>query len=101
MYLRKDRTIYLVAGMTNMRKKINGLWAIAQHKQPSAIFSGSYFVFLGKTRKVMKILYWDKSGFCMWIKRLEEETFPWTGKHVTVGDNFPVLVGENFPVSCP
>jgi len=57
MYLRKDRTIYLIAGITDMRKQINGLSAIAQDKQPSAIFSGSYFVFLGKTRKVMKILY--------------------------------------------
>ncbi len=80
MYLRKDKTIYLVAGITNMLKQINGLSAIALTKQPEEVFSGSYFVFLGKTRKVMKILYWDKSGFCMWIKRLEEETFPWTRK---------------------
>ena len=80
MYLRKDRTIYLIAGITDMRKQINGLAAIAQAKKPDAVFSGSYFVFLGKTRKVMKILYWDRSGFCLWVKRLEEETFPWTGK---------------------
>jgi len=65
MYLRKDRTIYLIAGIANMRKQINELSAIAQDKQPAAIFSGSYLEFLGKTRKVMKILYWDKSGFCM------------------------------------
>jgi len=80
MYLRKDRTIYLIAGITDMRKQINGLAAIAQAKKPDEVFSGSYFVFLGKTRKVMKILYWDRSGFCLWVKRLEEETFPWTGK---------------------
>ena len=96
MYLRKDRTIYLVAGMTNMRKKINGLSAIAQDKQPAALFSGSYFVFLGKTRKVMKILYWGKSGFCMLFKRLEEETFPWTGKQKGIieieHDKFKLLV---------
>ena len=96
MYLKKDRTIYLVAGITDMRKQINGLSAIAQAKLPEEVFSGSYFVFLGKTKKVMKILYWDKSGFCMWIKRLEEETFPWTRKQNGVieieRDKFKLLV---------
>jgi len=96
MYLKKDRTIYIVAGITDMRKQINGLSAIAQDKQPEEVFSGSYFVFLGKTRKVMKILYWDKSGFCMWIKRLEEETFPWMRKQKGVieieRDKFKLLI---------
>ena len=80
MYLKQDRTIYLVAGITDMRKQINGLSAIIQEKMAEELFSGAYFVFLGKTRRVMKILYWDRTGFCLWIKRLEEDTFPWTRK---------------------
>jgi transposase len=96
MYIRKDRTIYLVAGITDMRKQIKGLSAIAQEKHPEEIFSGRYFVFFGKTRKVMKILYWDKNGFCMWIKRLEEATFPWTREQKGVleleHDTFKLLV---------
>lgn len=80
MYLRRNQTIYIVAGITDMRKQINGLSAIAQDKNSDAVFSGSYFVFLGKTRHVMKILYWDRTGFCLWIKRLEEDSFPWTRK---------------------
>jgi len=96
MYLRKDRAIYLVAGITDMRKQINGLSAIAQAKQPEEVFSGSYFIFLGKTKKVMKILYWEKNGFCMWIKRLEEETYPWTRKQNGVieieRDKFKLLI---------
>lgn len=66
MYIKKDRTIYLVAGITDMRKQINGLSAVAQDKQPVEFSSGSYFEFPSKIRKVMKILYGDKSGFCMW-----------------------------------
>jgi transposase len=80
MYLKRNRTIYIVAGITDMRKQINGLSAIVQEKKSNEIFSGSYFVFMGKTRRVMKLLYWDRTGFCMWIKRLEEESFPWTTK---------------------
>mgnify|MGYP000955124913 CR=1 FL=1 len=43
MYLRKDGSIYLIARITGMPKQINGLAAIAQVKQPKAVFSGSYF----------------------------------------------------------
>ncbi len=78
MYFKKDRQIHLVAGITDMRKQINGLAQIANEKKSDRVFSGDYFVFLGKTRRVMKVLYWDHTGFCLWVKRLEEESFPWT-----------------------
>ena len=84
MYLKRDRPIYIVAGITDMRKQINGLSALAQERKPDQIFQGGYFIFMGKTRHVMKILYWDRSGFCLWIKRLETETFPWTRKKTGV-----------------
>ena len=80
MYLRRDQTIYIVAGITDMRKQINGLSAIAQAEKADDLFTGCYFVFMGKTRHVIKILYWDRSGFCLWSKRLEEDAFPWTKK---------------------
>ncbi len=81
MYFKKDRQIHLVAGITDMRKQINGLAQIANEKKSDSVFSGDYFVFLGKTRRVMKVLYWDRTGFCLWVKRLEEERFPWTKQH--------------------
>ncbi len=81
MYFKKDRQIHLVVGITDMRKQINGLAQIAHEKKADRVFSGDYFVFLGKTRRVMKVLYWDHTGFCLWVKRLEEDSFPWTRKH--------------------
>jgi len=80
MYFKKHRKIYIVAGITDMRKQINGLASLAQARKPSRVFSGSYFVFLGKRRNVKKILYWDRTGFCLWQKRREQDTFPWTKK---------------------
>ena len=73
----KKRKAYVMKGFIDMRKQINGLAKIVQDAMPDGSFSGSYFMFMGKTRRTMKILYWDRSGFCLWQKRLEEERFPW------------------------
>jgi len=73
----KKRNAYVMTGYTDMRKQINGLSKLAQDFDSEGSFSGSYYLFMGKTRRVMKIVYWDESGFCLWQKRLEVEKFPW------------------------
>jgi transposase len=77
MELRKEKTVFAKLGFTDMRKQINGLSMIVQQMRPDGPFDGSYYVFCGKTRRVLKILYWDKNGFCLWLKRLEKDSFPW------------------------
>jgi len=77
MELRKDARTFVRLGFTDMRKQINRLSSIVQQLQPDGPFDGSYYVFCGKTRRVAKILYWDRTGFCLWQKRLEQEKFPW------------------------
>ncbi len=80
MILRKDCRVFVQLGYTDMRKQINGLSALVQEKRHEGPFDGSYYVFCGKTRRVVKILYWDKTGFCLWLKRLEKDSFPWPQK---------------------
>ena len=65
MELRKEARVFVKLGFTDMRKQINGLAAIVQDLRPEGPFDGSYYVFCGKTRRVTKILYWDKTGFCL------------------------------------
>jgi transposase len=77
MELRKEPKVFVRLGFTDMRKQINGLSSIVQQLSPEGPFDGSYYVFCGKTRRVAKILYWDKTGFCLWQKRLEQDKFPW------------------------
>ena len=69
--------IFVRPGTTDMRKQINGLAVIAEALMGQQPFSGNLFLFCGRNRNVLKVLYWDRNGFCLWIKRLEKEKFPW------------------------
>lgn len=69
--------IYVKPGKTDMRKQINGLSIIVQEELKLDPFSGALFLFCNKRRQLLKILYWDKTGFALWLKRLEQERFPW------------------------
>ena len=69
--------IFVRPGVTDMRKQINGLAIIAESVMKQRPFSGNVFLFCGRTRTVIKVLYWDLNGFCLWMKRLEKDRFPW------------------------
>jgi transposase len=70
-------SIYILPGSTDMRKQINGLAALAENEMADDIFSQSLFLFCNRGRTRLKILYWDLNGFCLWLKRLEKNKFPW------------------------
>jgi transposase len=69
--------VYLALGATDMRKSINGLALLVGDLLDGALFSGSCFVFCNRGRDRIKILYWDRNGFCLWMKRLEQHRFQW------------------------
>lgn len=69
--------VYLAVGSTDMRKAINGLSILVEQAMDLDPFSGDLFVFCNRKRTIIKILYWDHNGFCLWHKRLEEDKFKW------------------------
>ena len=69
--------IFLRPGATDMRKAANGLTAIVQEAMRQDPFSGNVYVFCGRDRKLLKAVYWDKTGFWLSQKRLEKDRFPW------------------------
>ena len=69
--------IYLHRSFIDFRKSINGLAEIVQDNMDLNPFEKQLFVFCNRSCDRLKILYWDKSGFCLWYKRLEEEKFIW------------------------
>lgn len=73
----KSSQVFLALGVTDMRKSINGLSLLVEEQFEHDIFAGSLFVFCNRRRDMVKILYWEKNGFCIWLKRLEEDFFQW------------------------
>jgi transposase len=73
----KDAHVYLAIGSTDMRKAINGLSIMVEQHFGQDPFSGDLFVFCNRRRNIIKILYWDRNGFCIWHKRLEKHRFHW------------------------
>jgi len=72
-----DLRVYLVSGYTDMRKSINGLSIMVESVFEMDPFSGYLFVFCNRRRNMVKVLYWDRNGFCLWCKRLERDRFMW------------------------
>ena len=60
-----------------MRKSVNGLSKLAQNEMHLPLFTKSIFLFCNKKRNTIKALYWHRNGFCLWMKKLSEEKFPW------------------------
>lgn len=69
--------VYVAPGATDMRKSINGLSMIVEQGLRADPFSGRLFAFCNRRRTIVKVLYWDCNGFCIWQKRLEKERFRW------------------------
>ncbi|MCK5098158.1 MAG: IS66 family insertion sequence element accessory protein TnpB [Desulfobacteraceae bacterium] len=78
--------VYLALGATDMRKSINGLSIIVSEQMQMDTFSGNLFGFCNRNQNILKILYWDESGFCLWHKRLEKDHFKWPENHEQVMD---------------
>lgn len=67
--------IYLCTSPTDMRKGFDTLAALVRESLGYDPLGGHLFLFTGRSRDRLKVLYWDSDGFAIWYKRLEEGTF--------------------------
>jgi transposase len=67
--------IYFATELTDMRNGIDGLRAIVEGTLRHDPYGGHLFVFVGKAKDKVKILFWDRSGFVLYLKRLEKGRF--------------------------
>lgn len=73
----KDVRVFVRPGTTDMRKAAGTLTVLAQETMRQDPLSGSLFVFCNRRRNILKIVYWERNGFCLWLKKLEKGRFPW------------------------
>ena len=69
--------VHLALGYVDMRKGIDGLAMLVQAVLRQDPFSGHLFVFRGRKANLIKIVYWDGTGLCLFTKRLEQGVFLW------------------------
>jgi transposase len=76
MFFPEGRIRVFVYGQpTDMRKSYDGLYALARNGLRQDVLSGHLFAFINRRGSQIKVLYFDRSGWCVWAKRLESGRF--------------------------
>jgi transposase len=69
--------IFIRTGATDMRKQIGSLSIMVREEFKTNPCDGNLYMFCGTHRHTIKILYWDRNGFCLWTKKCTTDSFPW------------------------
>jgi transposase len=74
---------------------------LAQTDMGQDPLSGNLYLFSNQDHRLLKALYWDRNGFCLWQKRLERDRFPWprseeAARAITVEQLRMLLAGIDF-----
>jgi transposase len=69
--------IFIRPGSTDLRKAANGLAVMIEQQMSGEPFSGNVYLFCNRERKLLKAVWWDRNGFWLSQKRLEQDKFPW------------------------
>jgi transposase len=67
--------IFVATGATDLRKSFDGLSAIVAGAFERDVHGGDVFVFVNRRATQVRVLYWERDGYCIWMKRLEAGTF--------------------------
>lgn len=69
--------IWIAAGVTDLRRGFAGLSALVQTKLEKSPMSGQVFIFRGRRGDLVKLIWFDGDGLCLFCKRLERGKFVW------------------------
>ena len=91
--------VWLAAGVTDMRKGFAALAAQAESVLQQDPFAGHLFVFRGRRGDLVKVIWWDGQGACMFMKRLEKGRFVWPSAKEGKVALTPAQLGREPPIT--
>lgn len=93
--------VFVCAQATDMRRSFDKLAEMTRSVLAQDPFSGHLFVFFNRPRDRVKLLYWDRSGFCLFYKRLESGTFQFRceGTHAEIDATELTLILEGIDLA--
>lgn len=104
--------VFVYGQPVSMRLSYDGLYALARHSMHQAPLSGNLFAFINRRATQIKVLYFDRTGWCIWAKRLEQgrligdwndvttREMDWTGLKLLLEGIEPKRVRRRYQKSC-
>ena len=83
IFSREVRKILAYRHPVDMRKSFDGLVSLVQNTLLEDPLTGSLYVFINRRRNYVKLVYWDRTGYCLFAKRLERGRFVLPGDAAT------------------
>jgi transposase len=90
--------VFVAVPAADLRKGYDGLARLARDVVEQDPLSGHLFVFANRKRNRIKILYWDRDGYAVWMKRLSQGRFPWWPSAGEASGNAQRLVAHQLSV---
>lgn len=94
MHLPASVRVYLCLSPCDMRRSFDGLHALVRDHLQLDPFAGHLYLFANRRKDRLKILYWDRSGFAIWAKRLEAGAFAIPSGECADSTRFEITVEE-------
>jgi transposase len=75
LFGRQVSRVLVYENPVDMRKSFDGLLSVASQGISEDVLSGSLFLFVNRSKTILKVLFWDRTGWCVVAKRLERGRF--------------------------
>ena len=96
----RNLRVFAYSGPADLRKGFDGLYGIVRAELERDPLDGDCFLFMNRARSRAKVLLWDGTGLCIYMKRLEQGRFACLWEETKTGASIELTMSELTPY-CP